>query len=879
MQKYHGVIKNQDLHPNLITREVRPLSARFRDFIEEKKGFPLIIAGALSLALPMTTFPQIADIIMVLGLFYFLLVRNKQSNYILRKPFNKNKKLHGNGMLLLGNERGTQIEVWLSNEDMRTHVLLFGTTGSGKTRALLGFLYQAILSGSGVVYVDGKGDNTVWWLVFDLCRRADRIDQLLLMNYLTEDDSKEDDYEDSEFERITNTNNPFAYGSSEQLRSLIVGLMRESGGDGAMWKGRASAMLAGLLKALCDLRDKNQINLDVDQIRKHFALDTIVELRDNKFIKDASKAAIGAYLAEIPGWSEDDAKMKRIKPEVYKQHGFLLMQLTEVMADLSDTYGHIFDTPRGEVDFKDVVFNRRILFVMLPSLTKDPDALQGLGKLVVSGIRAALGPALGNRVEGSKGLVIDQKPTNSTEPFYIILDEYGYYSVPGFAVVAAQARSLGVCVVFAGQDYPSFKKSDENEAKSVVANTGLKICMKLEDPDETAKIIIDRAGESEVAVTSGHEKKKGSTYKDQGNARIERRNRINLRDLVDQEPGEAHVIYGDNLIRCRMFYADPPDVQYARLNKYIMVNPPEPSITTKTNKAFEFYKNRLLGKENEYANEVVETDSELSDLFAYAKYFNGKKIRQPEASRLAVGLFMASESIESDLPDTDKPKDQATQSDSHSDTDDSSKVSHSEKSDDHKEVDINDLEGLEEMDDDFFGEDFSTTDESDFLDDDFSDFEGHKGKEPALDDDPDDFLSDLKSQPTAPNGQDADKEQVEVPALRDIVAPESSIKNKADDYKSAIKAAFEVAVRDSIEKKQGRKLNSEEAKALSPESQLNEIEKTQNDPLVAKEEAAKGIKIIEGSFEYPKKIKAKKSSKEEVQGTLQDLLNTINNKK
>jgi len=66
---------------------------------------------------------------------------------------------------------------------------------------------------------------------------------------------------------------------------------------------------------------------------------------------------------------------------------------------------------------------------------------------------------LGDEVEGEYHDLIQRKPTNAPTPFLCILDEYGYYAVQGFAVVPAQARSLGFSVVFAGQDLPAFQKS------------------------------------------------------------------------------------------------------------------------------------------------------------------------------------------------------------------------------------------------------------------------------------------------------------------------------------------------------------------------------------------------------------------------------------
>ena len=43
---------------------------------------------------------------------------------------------------------------------MRTHVLIFGSTGSGKTEALVSIAFNALVQGSGFIYVDGKGDNS-----------------------------------------------------------------------------------------------------------------------------------------------------------------------------------------------------------------------------------------------------------------------------------------------------------------------------------------------------------------------------------------------------------------------------------------------------------------------------------------------------------------------------------------------------------------------------------------------------------------------------------------------------------------------------------------------------------------------------------------------
>lgn len=648
--KVRGVTKNQDLDPLLLARDARPFAYRMRDITTENGGFIMVAMGIAILMWPFFELPMISDLLLGIGLLFNLYAKGKTKQYEFKARMERNKdgKIENDGIIYLGNTNDEGTEIWFSNDDVRSHMLVLGTTGSGKTRFLLGLLYQALLIGAGCMYVDGKGDNTVWWLVYSLCRRLGREDDLLLINYLV--GAGVADFDSSrELTRLSNTTNPLAQGTGEQLRSMIVGLMRDSGGDGDMWKGRASAMLGGLLKTLTYLRDIGEINLDVELIRSYLPLDKIVELAARTDIKPSKIAPIKKYLLELPGYTDEDALMGQIQSKAYEQHTYLTMQLTEVMADLSETYGHIFGVPLGEVDFKDVVFNRRILFVMLPALEKDPDALGGLGKLIVAGVRSALGPALGNSTEGTKRDVIDKKPTNSKLPFLLILDEYGYYSVKGFAVVAAQARSLGVGVVFAGQDYPSFKKGGEEEAASTVANTNITVIMKLQDSKETFELVESRGGEADITVTSGHENKGSafSSYVDQNQTRVERRKRINLLDLMSQRPGAAHILFSDKVVRGQLFYADPNQVSKAYLNKFLMVNEGKKATIDAINGAFDKL-NSLVSSSNKKVddkNQHGNTDEEIATIFGDISEFKERRVDSSEACVMAIGNILLREEL------------------------------------------------------------------------------------------------------------------------------------------------------------------------------------------------------------------------------------------
>tara|TARA_B100001245_G_scaffold236697_1_gene230165 strand:- start:14915 stop:17515 length:2601 start_codon:yes stop_codon:yes gene_type:complete len=623
--RYFGVTKNLDLDPSIIKPDVRPFRYKFNEFVINSGDSILFMLMMFIFAFPIVNsvlfdsqYYNFTEPAVVMALIWYWVAKSRQRNFMFRRPIDDEEPAgwgENDGLFYLGNDNDDYSSIWFGKADMSVHLLVFGSTGSGKSRFLLGLLYQAMLVGTSVMYVDGKGDNTVFWLVYSFCRRVGREDDLLVINYLTGGDTIE---QKSPFNHtLSNTNNPMSYGTADNLNSLIVGLMRDAGGDGAMWKGRARTMLKGLLNALVYKRDNEGLNLDIMEIRNYFPLDKIYNLSRDPSLEDSARDPIRKYLLELPGFSEEQAAVGDIPGKAIEQHNFLTMQLTEVMSDLSETYGHIFGVPLGEVDFKDVVFNRRVLFVLLPALEKDPDALEGLGKLVVAGVRSALAPSLGNKVEGTKREVIDTKPTNSKTPFLLILDEYGYYSVPGFAVVAAQARSLGVSVVFAGQDYPSFQKASKEEAASTLANTNIKICMKLEDPEDTFKVIEARGGDAEVANSAGQEYKENSVlgYSDQKQTRIEVRKRINLRDLVKQGPGEAHVIFGDTLSRCRFFYYDPPQAFEAKLNKFLMIDRPKDALVKKIHGATKKLTSVLKGEEKvKHLGKV--SDNGLKALFA-----------------------------------------------------------------------------------------------------------------------------------------------------------------------------------------------------------------------------------------------------------------------
>ena len=623
-----GIDSRHEMDPTKLLRDTRTLGMRFSDFCAKPTNLAIVL---LTIACTVYFISETASVFLIIGvvLFFYGYTRKQMLPFRLPqvagvKDFNDLKPgiktpYTARGIAFVGNDLKTNEELWFANEDMRTHMLIFGSTGSGKTEALVSIAFNALAQGSGFIYVDGKGDNSLYAKVFSMVRGMGREDDLLLINFMT----GARDIVGPQEKRLSNTLNPFCQGSSGMLTQLVVSLMggASQSGDGDMWKGRAIAFVEALMRLLVYMRDEGAILLDANTIRNYFDLQRLEAIVIDKVFPRDDQEGINIesvpkvvtdplrnYLGTLPGYNKEK-KGKQVS-QVLEQHGFITMQLVRSFSSLADTYGHILRTNLAEVDFKDVVLNRRILVVLLPALEKSPDELSNLGKIIVASLKAMMAAGLGDSVEGDYRDVIERKPTNAPTPYLCILDEYGYYAVQGFAVVPAQARSLGFSVIFAGQDLPAFQKASKEEAASIGANTNIKICMKLEDPTETWDFFTKTAGEAYVTKVDSFQTKENSisnSYLDTKSSSFERRARIDLLDLKEQTEGEAHIFFKSKIVRSRMFYANPTPVKRLKLNQFLKVEPPPDDYLVKLQRQLVEFK-RVLDSNDFSIKNIMENE-------------------------------------------------------------------------------------------------------------------------------------------------------------------------------------------------------------------------------------------------------------------------------
>ena len=575
-------------------RDTRPLMTRIIDFLTDSTvGAVFTLTVALLVFIPEQGILYM-DAALLVAFLFFLWEMKRDKSLIHRLPATSKytdttnvgggRQGEAEGILYVGNTKPGNEEVWFTNGDARTHILFLGTTGSGKTEGLKSMVTNAMTWSSGFIYVDGKADTDLWSSLSSLARRFGRDDDLLVLNYMTGNSDKR---------AASNSMNPFSSGSASYLAQMLVSLMPEAEGDNAMWKERAVALLSSLMPALTYQRDELEIPLNIGRIRQALNFPEVIKLSRDERLPENLTESLKGYLDTLPGYVDEafdeNGKPKPMGPDQpmvdvqvpQQQHGYLSMQFTRALQSLGDEYGYIFDVENADVDMIDVVLNRRILVVLIPALEKSTDETANLGKIVAATLKGMMGSTLGAHVEGSAANTIDNKPTNSATPFMTVFDEVGYYTSDGMAVMAAQARSLGFCLIFAAQDLPALEKRIKEQARSITANCNIKIFGKIEDPTDTKDFYTKTVGEALVTEVSSFQVNKGGLsggYLDALSASVSTRPRLSYSSIKRFKPGDSVFCFGPLVTEVKVFYSNPGKMKAMRVTRYLGMDKPNDSV-------------------------------------------------------------------------------------------------------------------------------------------------------------------------------------------------------------------------------------------------------------------------------------------------------------
>lgn len=331
--------------------------------------------------------------------------------------------------------------------------------GGDRARFLLDLADSMIGAGSGLMYVDGKGDPSLRTRISGLAAAHGRGDDVRIVDFTARDGG-------------SCALNPFSTGTAAELSRLCMALMDDAGENEPIWWGRALAMLGSVMQALVWKRDHAGLELNVGTVRDHLALYRIVELAIDEALPADIRNAIVGYTSQIPKF--DLSRGTRQAQLTMEQHGHLYMQFSKVLTIAADVYGSIFTTPFGQIDMTDVVLNRRILIVTLPSVEKTWLVTQNLGRIILATLRHTMNRMHAELCGKPAGTEPDHSGDRATR-FVAIMDEVGSYQVEGLADMAEAARILGYCLVFADGDLEGMPPTRRSLPASLATRCAVRI--------------------------------------------------------------------------------------------------------------------------------------------------------------------------------------------------------------------------------------------------------------------------------------------------------------------------------------------------------------------------------------------------------------------
>ncbi len=184
---------------------------------------------------------------------------------------------------------------------------------------------------------------------------------------------------------------------SDIILNLSIGQSAQRAGDNKTFIDRAKNLMKIVCSCLTYLRDVKHEIVTVQDLIKVINLEALIAIASpsvstipadcigyakywvpsdyiEKGMSLPSKSAVIDYLQGIRANVSPDRpfSLREVPPEIRtnieKQHSFAQMQFQEVLNDLANIYGRIFNSRYSDVNLSDVIANNYLLYVLVPSL-------------------------------------------------------------------------------------------------------------------------------------------------------------------------------------------------------------------------------------------------------------------------------------------------------------------------------------------------------------------------------------------------------------------------------------------------------------------------------------------------------------------------------
>lgn len=358
--------------------------------------------------------------------------------------------------LSIGLTRDTATRIEVSNDSLMRHLAIIGQSGVGKTTLGMYMLWQQMVRGGGYIFIDAKLDVDTRNQLAYMARCLGEEEKFQVLNIDDPDNS--------------HTYNPIISGDADEDASKQMLLLPASDNNAGADFYR-SAVNYALTIILGALKAAN-LRYTFDDISILLQSGPAMELLQRQTPHNT------------PERKNLDIFLERFK-KFQKDRGFVLdtEKMKEVLGGMTGRigifsqgkFGKVFNTYTPEIDLYDTLLNKKYLYVMLPTMGKDVQALM-LGKMVLADLRTAI-----YKIQKLA------KHERQWPPALVFADEMGSYVMEGIARIFEQARSAHICMMPGFQAFSNLAEVSPNFERMIIQNTWTKTFFKFGDSEEATK--------------------------------------------------------------------------------------------------------------------------------------------------------------------------------------------------------------------------------------------------------------------------------------------------------------------------------------------------------------------------------------------------------
>lgn len=374
---------------------------------------------------------------------------NKIEEYA--KVAEKEKALDGD--MPFGINAETKQEVKLTVKEFNTHALYAGTTGGGKTRAILSNVEYCAEKGIPLILLDGKGSPDLPEKMFYLAKKYNRKFKVFTL--------KPEDLE-GELAGCLAAYHPFSTGTFTEWKNRIMSLFAAAEGRGQEHYvlGETTA-----LNTILALLYQSNFNIDLKIL-----LETTQDLPGLKELA----ATIGDSILCKNAESISEESLGDIKK---------VLELFVI-----SSYGHLFDTSKHEnvIKIQDSVMNDEIVLFMFDSATYKEDTKK-IAKMVISDINSAFS-------------TIKKRNNGLEKTCFCIFDEFASYASSNLSDTLTLQRSNGMHAIVGTQSLTTVAEAGADTARvaeELIACCSTYLILQLQhdkDIERISKIIGTKTG-------------------------------------------------------------------------------------------------------------------------------------------------------------------------------------------------------------------------------------------------------------------------------------------------------------------------------------------------------------------------------------------------